>query len=268
MTESVVIFDTCILLNSRSIFPKRADLYFLLDKYHPKILAITETWLCDFITDSSLIGDFDYSVIRRDRPNRQGGGVLFLVHSSVQFIHVDVLDLPDHVELLCLDLLCAAQPYRFILCYRPSDVSVDDVISSVLKCMRDDRTCILLGDFNLPDIDWKSPFSCNLSNMCSVFVDFICTCGFMQYVFEATRGNNVLDLVFCSLPNIIHSCRVGELFSDHRIVFFNLAMQEVVPSKGISFIDFRNGSYDDLKCMSVNRYFCCLAGVGNPTRRE
>lgn len=240
--------DRCVLINARSISGKLPDLLFLIDNHHPKIIAVTETWLSDYITDSFIVGKYDYAIIRRDRPGqRQGGGLMFLVHSSIQYVRIESEGFDNDSEILCVDLLCSSNIYRFILCYRPPVYDFDRLkclISSIKSVIIDSRVCILLGDFNLPEIDWNQPFG-NYNRLCTEFLDLIFSLSFAQYVLEPTRNNNVLDLVFCSLPNIIQSCHVGELFSDHCIVFFDLSLYSCSPTTISSYIDFNSGNYDN-----------------------
>ena len=54
---------------------------------------------------------------------------------------------------------------------------------------------IILGDFNLPEVDWLSP---NMSSMTTLLVD-LCDYLFLnQQVHKTTRKTNILDLIFLS----------------------------------------------------------------------
>ena len=53
--------------------------------------------------------------------------------------------------------------------------------------------CLIVGDFNYPNIDWDS-WECSKDD--DEFVDLIQDNFLFQHVRVATRGNNILDLVF------------------------------------------------------------------------
>ena len=65
---------------------------------------------------------------------------------------------------------------------------------------------IFAGDFNMPQIDWLIPKPLNNDNINISFLNCMVNNGFEQIVNVATRGSNILDLVFCRnlsvLPNI------------------------------------------------------------------
>ena len=74
---------------------------------------------------------------------------------------------------------------------------------------------IILGDFNLPGVDWLSP---NMSSMTTPLVD-LCDYLFLnQQVHKPTRKSNILDLIFC--PNdLINTISISDTFiSDHRMI--------------------------------------------------
>ena len=70
----------CCLLNARSVVNKSLDVHAFLHSQNVDVLAVTETFLSDAITDDELVG-CGYSVFRRDR-NRHGGGVMLIIKDS------------------------------------------------------------------------------------------------------------------------------------------------------------------------------------------
>ena len=66
-----------------------------------------------------------------------------------------------------------------------------------------DREVILVGDFNLPSIDWNSDPPCAADRLDRSFLDAFTSLGLSQWVHEATypRSGNILDLVFTSEPD-------------------------------------------------------------------
>ena len=67
--------------------------------------------------------------------------------------------------------------------------------------------CLISGDFNYPNIDWDS-WECNMDS--EEFVDLIQDNFLFQHVREATRGSNILDLVFSNEVSMIEDLKVLE----------------------------------------------------------
>ena len=111
-----------------------------------------------------------------------------------------------------------------------------DVFNSNILCI--EKLClpcestILVGDFNLPDIDWESmtaPGDAKSKN----FLDFCLSHGFNQYVSVPTRLKNILDLVLCNERMLISDLNVSMPFglSDHDSITFSVAIENSVQKK-------------------------------------
>ncbi|KAK6051837.1 hypothetical protein COOONC_10658, partial [Cooperia oncophora] len=78
--------------------------------------------------------------------------------------------------------------------------------SKLLKCIGDltacEYSCALVGDFNLPDIEWASNPTCS-STMSKSFLDLCSNYGYLQLVKSPTRQGNTLDLILCNDPSLI-----------------------------------------------------------------
>ena len=74
---------------------------------------------------------------------------------------------------------------------------------------------VIVGDFNCPSIDCKL-LTANKSNekILNIVNDMYST----QHVTEATRKDNILDLVLTSQPHIVENVSIEAPFSDHNIV--------------------------------------------------
>ena len=86
----------------------------------------------------------------------------------------------------------------------------------------------LLGDFNLPEINWSSlspscPTAGSLLNLTSLtFIN--------QQVSKTTRNCNIIDLIFCP-DNIINCITVsGTFLSDHHVIHAETLIPVHVPS--------------------------------------
>ncbi len=68
---------TILLLNACSLLNKFDEVLTLPVSHKPHIIAITESWLHDKISDPE-IEIRDYSLLRKDRKGRGGGAILFI----------------------------------------------------------------------------------------------------------------------------------------------------------------------------------------------
>ena len=87
---------------------------------------------------------------------------------------------------------------------------------------------ILARDFNLPSITWKDGIGQTELNptyareVNSMFLDMVNEFGLEQQVYECTRGNHILDLVFASQPNVINNIFTIPGMSDHDAISFEV----------------------------------------------
>ena len=64
-------------------------------------LAITETWLKNYITDAQIAVP-NYSPVRADRDKRRGGGALLYVHSSLTYENVSTYSDGSCEAVICI----------------------------------------------------------------------------------------------------------------------------------------------------------------------
>ena len=139
---------TLILWNCNSIRNKTHYLETLVRDYSPLVIVLTETCLDPLVSSNELkLGD--YEIFRRDRPTK-GGGILVAIKltKDVQVLSsfVDPLE-----EMLVLKLIIYGIRVCFVAYYRPPNSTQ---MSSLFNFFEDstDSNFVLLGDFNLPEI--------------------------------------------------------------------------------------------------------------------
>ena len=212
---------TCIAQNVRSLVNKFGSLRSLspvLKRFD--IIALTESWLKPHVSDSELCHGFDGHVwYRRDRDGGvAGGGVACAVRESLLPVRRQEL---ESGEVLVIDLMACSPPVTVVTAYRPpdNDGAVRDIVNVMTAVCATERPVLMVGDFNLPEIDWgrpgDDPVLLRRSSRALTFVDAAAQCGLEQYVRQPTRGENLLDLVLTNL--IVSQCEVDEGFfdSDH-----------------------------------------------------
>ena len=138
------------LRNAHSLINKLSNFQSFIYSHSLNIVAITESWLSDYILNNEILPS-GYSIYRHNRPLR-GGGVMLAVNNTLPS---KILPSPYNLELVAVKIY---SKYSFILCliYNPpnSDLSyffnLLDYLNNLLAL---NNKIILLGDFNLPDIN-------------------------------------------------------------------------------------------------------------------
>ena len=135
---------------------------------------------------------------------------------------------PSQTELVIVEIF---NPQSLFLCltYFPPDVSQSSVATTLshIESTVADHLCILLGDFNMPDIEWSSP-SCSNHRSKSLCV-FVFNNNFIQYIQSPKHvKGNILDLIFANSSEIIQEVCVlsnepfPQMRSDHRMISFRI----------------------------------------------
>ena len=213
-----------LLVNFQSIFEKRAEFSNFVHEAKCDIIIGTETWLKPEIqTSELLLNDFD--IFRKDRETR-GGGVLLAVKKSLCAEEIKLSS--DTESVFCKIKLKGRKSVVFGSVYRPTnnDISYSSkLVNDLYNLYSKNKSSIfwLGGDFNLPDINWKTneivgnqyPYQLNL-----LFLDMAQDLCFDQLVDKPTRGKSILDLIFTYRPDIaknffsfIWHCRPSFCFS-------------------------------------------------------
>ncbi len=107
------------------------------------------------ISDNEIV-PAGYSVYRRDRINKRGGGILIAVSNHVrsQLIHTHV-----NVEAISIELSLSPKN-RYLPCIYVPPNSDNDYYRSLLdhvnsQCL-ENSDVLVVGDFNAPDINWST----------------------------------------------------------------------------------------------------------------
>lgn len=211
--------------------------------HNPHAVVITETWLRDDIDDETVFPR-SYQVFRRDRATR-GGGVAVLVNQNTE-AHT-LQQIANH-ESVTLKLSYGGRSFVLFAVYRPPDSPPQylcDLADHMSKFRRD--KIYLVGDFNLPNIDWNSPFpSTNNDINASYMCDIMLIHNLQQGVKHPTRihgeAASILDLVFLSQATERFTVSVETGLSDHCMVVFTCPIQQNVDSEPAKIISVKNFS--------------------------
>lgn len=204
---------------------------------------ISESWLKPTILDS-VIHINGYTLFRKDREHRVGGGVcLYLVDVITSSFSVTVGD----VNIPGIDVihLCIAKnsfSINLVCLYRPPDTHRENDILLIDKLweMSELDNLILVGDFNFPEIVWKTTSLSDGVSSHNVFQNFILNSNLSQLIEEPTRFriNNqpsTLDLILTNDDNLLTTPEISSPIgkSDHAVITTHIQFN-VNSSPGLS----------------------------------
>lgn len=191
-------------------------------------VAISEHWLKSHITDAQ-IHIPKYQVVRADRKISPRGGALLYVHEDYPIINEETFD-----NDICQLAVCTIKSSDTIIAsiYRPPDTP-DEQFSQMMEFLQEyiDKSSkanhmdlLVLGDFNLPVINWKDIsiqkcYNKESTESAKTLLTFMEKNFMSQYVDVPTRYNNTLDLCLANTDQLVLHVDSEKLkLSDHNIV--------------------------------------------------
>lgn len=204
------------------------------EKFIP-FLVTNETHFDEDVLDAE-VAIKDYNIHRADRKTRKGGGTSIYVHNSIQIDNVQ-----KYSDTVCESVMLynKAQNQVIIGIYRPPKGSptldINTSFTNLLKQVENfisklkNVDLLMMGDFNLPSIDWSSEtvIPGKADKKCAeTFIHFMNKHLLTQHVEETTRDNkNTLDLIVSNHSEDIHSVeveKVSRTLTDHDLVKCNI----------------------------------------------
>ena len=194
-------FSTLLYSNVRGLRQASGELCRMCTEFHPSIVCLSETHLCDDATDSFCPPGYVVAA-RRDR-SKHGGGVLILLREVILFEEIDtaVFSIVEKAELVAV----CVQSFIIICCYhQPS--SVDVTLLNNLDHVLDkypSLSPVVCGDFNVHESTWLN--STHTTRAGTATLDFCESRGLHQLVAFPTRLNAILDLVMTEYPGSVQA---------------------------------------------------------------
>ena len=221
----------CILFNAQSVANKLLELQYILYNSPYECVFVTETWLHADICDGVIDPRGWYHVFRKDRVGSRGGGVCMLVRKKFKVMPILFHSLYSSVEIVGLTFLDCKPKLDVFVVYRPPKRDDDAqhymqlLINCLLSCICSSNTRVIVGDFNLPHVDWNT-LSCSRDVIDNLWIDFVIQNSLSQFVSFPTRYSSILDLVFTDVNEIVvHVCSCEPIgSSDHTAVELTLAL--------------------------------------------
>ena len=119
---------------------------------------------------------------------------------------------------------------------------------------------MVLGDFNMPDMDWPNDtvkHSCKFKSLYDDFIDNLTHFNLEQMVKIPTREQNILDLLLTNHPSKVHETKSLPSLStsDHEIVFHEINLpigRPIQPKRKIKI--YRKANWEQFKT-DLNLYY-------------
>lgn len=185
-------------------------------------------------------------MFRCDRSGRRGGGVcLYLSQHTFSSYTVSQLDIAvPLIESLWLRISSPTFTFHLVVVYRPGDSTcqTDEQLTETIAANSMLQNLVILGDFNMPTIDWSTYSHPITDSAESRFVDVLLDNNISQLVTEFTRyranqNPSLLDLILTTDENLISSIThlppVG--ISDHSVMMANIQVISHCPSRNYSY---------------------------------
>ena len=221
----------CLYTNSQSIRGKILELNHLDATTNLDIIAITETWLSPEIYDNEVqIGD--KILFRKDRLIANGGGVAMYIHPSLKPSIYESKTLDKIPESLWIKLAGVQAPTLVGVIYRPPTTS-SEIHGHILEALQiiselPNLHTLLLGDFNLPNMNLLDSNARENSGFSSQFAAAVAQHGLTEHVKQETRWapsgkSSKLDLVLTNSELLVDNLQLGPPLglSDHATIKFD-----------------------------------------------
>ena len=201
------------------------------ETYKPDILCICETKICANFADNELLGD-EFTLWRKDRA-QGAGGVLIAMRNNINAKVVDNYSGPGESVTIKLQIHDKIV-FNIVSFYRPPSEYELDNMKDLIDLYSAANSSIVLGDFNLPDIEWGSdnPHVKPASHRKALHqraLDLIVEADLAQLVSGPThRLGNTLDLVLINrslLDELTVDCSILNPISDHNMLLVDVSVQ-------------------------------------------
>ncbi|XP_071486387.1 uncharacterized protein [Diadema antillarum] len=230
-----------LTVNCCSLRGKTAEFKAALQYVKPDIICGTESWLQgikpgldpgkDAIKNSEVFPS-SYQIYRNDRDGC-GGGVFIGVQQEVMCSELPNAVTECEIKWTKIQLPRSAEAY-FGVFYMPhrSLLDVKRLDESLKKFQgKENKTIVIAGDFNCPDIDWQTltlRHNAQDREVQQALIDLSLEHGLVQIHNQATRYDNILDILLTNNPTQVKSSYSIPGISDHAMVVTDFDMKPAI----------------------------------------
>ena len=218
----------------------------------PDIILLTESWCNDSITNSqlNLFGyyiDPELRVDRLDTNNGIGGGLLVYCKVGLNITPIpNSSSFNQYIQFSVKNTSANSSDITLTLIYRSPNSTNDntkllcDIINS------SPSNSLIVGDFNLPSIDWNN---CTSDNKSRKLLDAVQNKFLTQVInFPTHSRGNILDLALTDMPDkIVNVETLGNLgSSDHSLIRIDVLFSATFIRTNEKILDWRNANVEGL----------------------
>ena len=196
-------------------------------------VVLTESHLSDNIFDAEIHVE-NYNIYRADRVRRKQGGTAIYMHEDLVVNEKEI-----YSDSVCESVMLKNNNSNFILIgvYKPPTADNLDIsfknctqaIDEFIKKHSENSDITIMGDFNLPNINWDTleitrSRSTHQKNCAKILLNLLDKHLLVQMVHETTRADkNTLDLIVTNNQESIHNIFVEKTtLSDHDMVHMTM----------------------------------------------
>ena len=208
----------CMYTNTDCLTNKLDELELFLQSEHVDIAAICETMPKSKPADEKL--NFDIVSGFECLENQSGRGACLYIKNSLQYTRISEYEELFSPSVFCKVDLSKEESFLVGVVYRSpnsDDVENDKLMKQLNHvyslCKKSGDKFVLLGDFNLPDIDWKEESSTkSIEHLSSRFLEYCMLDGMTQFVthpthHRTTQTPTLIDLILSNLPTLVHDVK-------------------------------------------------------------
>lgn len=252
-----IMFTNVDVYTSDKILELRSQLDTLSNK--PSIIALSEVKPKHFryhreLAEYKIEG---YEMEQINVTGNEGRGLLMYVKTGIKYCKVNLVS--DFSEYCCLEITLQGKKLAITFVYRsPNSQEGNDemLLDLLLEITEMEATFkILMGDFNLPQINWKNcTTNTGMNDFGTKFVEKVRDCYLTQHVEEITRirgesKGNTLDLFFTNEESIVDEVISGNPLgrSDHAVIQVTCNMDETVTHERKTMYLYDKADYELLR---------------------
>ena len=203
--------------NAQSLTRKIDELSCLAHEKNPDLILITESWANDEISNAYLtIAGYevipDLRMDRQDTTQGRGGGLVVYAKNGITVEKIE--NHSSHIQYCGFKV----SGITIYLVYRSPNANPESLTELVSLVKNVKKDSYLIGDFNLPDVNWEAGTA---SGRCADFLEAVnLACMDQLVTFSTQVRGNILDLVLTNAPERVkHLSGGGRLGgSDHEII--------------------------------------------------
>ena len=190
-------------INCRSLNKHYTEIWTLCHLLKPTTVALTETWLKNDQINFNFPG---YKLLTKNREERQGGGVGFLIKETLKIQSVACDFISSTFEYICIKLCYNETRLNICTIYRPPNTNLllfIKELSDFLSCsLKPKKRFLIAGDFNIDLI--------KIDKISSIFINMMQSYNLLPVIQRATRQT---DTTSSSIDNIFVNFHLERSFS-------------------------------------------------------